>query len=143
MRPFLSSYRQHLILQCFPAYNTTLLPSSAFLTSVQRQISSPITQIFVLFCTDTMAQPFPGPMAPPSDTRGPLLIQCTWSMASIATAVLVARVVARIKHRGKLEWDDYLMILSLVSTFHGNRFTLIFRCLTSSSYSLLSQRVSS
>lgn len=54
-----------------------------------------------------------------------MAIQSVFIMAAVATPVLVARVWARIKHRGKLAWDDWLMILSLVSIFSRRRlFTL-------------------
>ena len=46
-----------------------------------------------------------------------MLVRSTFIMAGIAIPVLVARVYARIKHRGKLSWDDYLMITSLVRIF--------------------------
>ena len=39
-------------------------------------------------------------------------------MDAIAIRVLVARVYARMKPRDRLAWDDYLVILSLVSMFH-------------------------
>lgn len=46
-----------------------------------------------------------------------MLLQATWIMISIAIPFVIARVFARIKQLGRLGWDDYLMILSLVSTF--------------------------
>lgn len=68
-----------------------------------------------------MSNPFAGQQyAPPSDTRGPMLLQATWIQTGIATPFLVARVYARWRQMGRLGWDDYLMILSLVSTASGN-----------------------
>lgn len=64
-----------------------------------------------------MARQFEGqPLAPRSDTRGPMLLQATWIMAGIATPFLVSRLYARWNKIGGLGWDDYFMILSLVST---------------------------
>lgn len=73
-----------------------------------------------------MASPFPGEKGPASDDRGPLFIRAIFIMAGIAIPVMVARVYARIKHRGKLAWDDYLMIVSLVSAFPRRLSTLVF-----------------
>lgn len=65
-----------------------------------------------------MAYPNPVPeqqRPPPTETRGPMLIQATWIMIGISTPFVVARVCARRRQMKKLGWDDYLMILSLVS----------------------------
>jgi hypothetical protein len=66
-----------------------------------------------------MANMFPpGQQLPPvTDNRGPLVLRSTFIMAGIATPVLLARLYARKKRRGKLAWDDYLMAFSLVSIF--------------------------
>ena len=71
-----------------------------------------------------MSSPWKGPKAPPSDTKGPGLLIAYGVMAGISGIILILRVVARIQHRGKLFWDDYLMILSYVrsSDIHGQQF---------------------
>jgi hypothetical protein len=58
--------------------------------------------------------------APPTENRGPMLVRATWIITAIGLPFLVARVCARLKHVGRLSWDDYLMILSLVSMIPGS-----------------------
>jgi hypothetical protein len=63
-----------------------------------------------------MAAPVPGQqLPPPTENRGPMVLQSTWVMVGIATPVIIARVCARLKQMKKLGWDDWFMILALVS----------------------------
>lgn len=53
-------------------------------------------------------------LPPPSENRGPLMLQVTWIAVGIASIFLAARIFTRIKTLGKLKLDDYLILLALV-----------------------------
>ena len=58
---------------------------------------------------------FPGPLAPRTDNRGPIIVQGTWVMTAFAIVVVSLRCWARIRKLGKLQWDDGIMVAALVS----------------------------
>lgn len=53
-------------------------------------------------------------LPPPGENRGPLLLRVTWIAVGISTVFTAARIFTRIETSGKLQLDDYLMLLALV-----------------------------
>ncbi|KAL9067258.1 MAG: hypothetical protein Q9157_006879 [Trypethelium eluteriae] len=56
----------------------------------------------------------PAGMAP-DDNLGPLSLRIIWILLSISTVIVGARLVVKCKTTRRIYWDDFLMILALVS----------------------------
>ena len=52
---------------------------------------------------------------PSNDDLGPLALRTIWTLLSISTVVILARLVVKYKTTRRIYWDDFLMVLALVS----------------------------
>lgn len=46
---------------------------------------------------------------------GPVALRTVWSLLAISTLVVLARLVVKCKITRRVYWDDFLMVLALVS----------------------------
>ena len=69
-----------------------------------------------------MSRPWPGPKGPPTDNRGPQVEKVLLTMTAFAIVFVGLRIFTRIKYKGKLFWDDYLMSMAMVGwrQFHSS-----------------------
>lgn len=58
-------------------------------------------------------EPYPGWA---EEDNGPLLMGVMGAMAGLATVFVVARIYSRLISLGRLKFDDYILIISVVSS---------------------------
>lgn len=51
----------------------------------------------------------------PDDDKGPMVLRTVWVLISISTLVVLARIYTKVRKTHRLYWDDFLMMLALVS----------------------------
>ena len=121
------------------AYNISYLPSNAttfaplfFCSTVEFHrygcsfcLPTPCLSFFVLHCRSSISSrqkkkpamsstPIPGPL-PPDVNRGSDLVIISWLTVSIALLLVSVRFYIRGILRKNLGWDDYLILLAIVS----------------------------
>lgn len=99
-------------LTCF-SIDVQLLFTSRFLsfTTGHRVL---LFLIAMLFPGNAVA--FPRDIDQNDPGRGPLIMAITWIFQIATFAAVMARVAVRRHKQVRLGWDDYLMLLALVST---------------------------
>lgn len=52
----------------------------------------------------------------PDDNLGPLTLRTLWTLLGISTVFIFARLVVKCRTTRRIYWDDFLMVLALVSS---------------------------
>ena len=51
---------------------------------------------------------------PPDNNKGPMLLGITWTMAAMATTIVILRIYSRTVLQNSMGWDDFAIIAASV-----------------------------